>query len=430
MAELTFYRRVYGQQVVATRFVDPFSMPMASFPRVSVAPPPSGLAHGQGRLLPPAVSGVSAPGLASAPSGVPAPGLASAPSGVSAPGLVSAAPAASSPVPVASAPAVASSGLAVSSASVGDVPAGAPLPAAASLPAADAPRSAQQLLDCGPPSPSASPLRDPAGSSAPLTGGPRGFFAGHGGAGVTQPRPWLRLLNQAQFKWDGVVGSLAQFRRELDVHLIGSGITEGEIGLAAAKCLSGGALHHFSAAVERHPGVAADFRSGILSWGQFEGIMQEGAFGIAASSLQLFNYLDQETRPQTVAQTFSSAHNFIHFIQDLFSKFRCPIADQVKIYFVWRALSRTLQTDLAVQSDGTEWSSFQQFCSFLLSRQHTRDDWHLPAVPSRQLGPLPGAMVGYAPAVRAGAGPLVGGVSELPRPRLRRGTPGSGRGSQ
>ena len=188
------------------------------------------------------------------------------------------------------------------------------------------------------------------------------------------PRRWARTVSNLKFHWDGRETNLEEFHIELDILTQGLGIPPEEFGVAAAKCLTGGAMAHFRAALTRSVDLAQKFRSGIFSWDDFQAVMKEGAFGYIPTLLQILQHLEVETRPHLVIRTHSSPQNFLQFIQDRFSKLNFPIPEQIKIFFAWRALSQQLQSVMATQTSGYEWSNFQQFTDALLRRQHTRDE--------------------------------------------------------
>ena len=66
--------------------------------------------------------------------------------------------------------------------------------------------------------------------------------------------------------------------------------------------------------------------------------MQMGIFDYAPPYLHLLQALEVESRDYNVAKTFSSAQNFLNFIQNLIARLPCECPEPFRVWYAWRAL--------------------------------------------------------------------------------------------
>ena len=148
------------------------------------------------------------------------------------------------------------------------------------------------------------------------------------------------------------------FAASLTIYFRATGLAREHWGLAAATFLEAEARQHFLSRLREHPVEQELYdQEGRLEWTFFCRLMEAGAFGEEATDLNRLVNLDQITRSMGSRDLIT----FIRQVESVMGLLQTDLPDQVKIWFVFRALPPPLQRQVALAPDGSPWATYDAF---------------------------------------------------------------------
>ena len=125
------------------------------------------------------------------------------------------------------------------------------------------------------------------------------------------------------------------FASSLMIYFRATGLAREHWGLAAATFLEAEARQHFLSRLREHPAEQELYdQEGRLEWSFFCKLMEAGAFGEEATDLNRLVNLDQITRSMGSRDLIT----FIRQVESVMGLLQIDLPDQVKIWFIFRAL--------------------------------------------------------------------------------------------
>ena len=126
----------------------------------------------------------------------------------------------------------------------------------------------------------------------------------------------------------------------MTIYFRATGISREQWGPVAATFLEAEAWQHFLARLKEHPVEQELYdQEGRLDWTFFQQLMEAGAFGEEATDLNRLVNLDQMSRSLGSRDLIT----YIRQVESAMGLLQSDLPDQVKIWFIFRALPPQMQ---------------------------------------------------------------------------------------